>query len=195
MKASIRDVSLNKLAEIISGGGVVVIPTDTIYGLHCVASKKEAVLRVKKLKGRDASKGFILLASDIFMVDGIVSEWPKGARESLSSIWPAPLTAILPAADTVQRDIVHRGRLAVRVPDSQWLRRLIKLVGEPVISTSANRSGMNPLTRIGDIIKSFPCLDFYVSSVGRSSRVPSTVVDFTQEIPRILRLGRYRLRS
>jgi len=192
LRASIKKVDLGELAGVIRGGGVVVLPTDTIYGFHCAVSKRAAVERVRKLKGRGKIKGFVLLASDFEMVDGIVSGWPYESREMLSSIWPAPLTAVLPAADSLPRLVVSRGKVAVRIPRSEWLTRLIAMVAETLVSTSVNRSGSKPLTRMKEIIHRFPGLDFYVTSAGRSSTAPSTLVDFTCKRPRVIRHGRYR---
>ena len=194
LKSSINNVDLEELAGVIKGGGVVVLPTDTIYGIHCAVSCREAVRRIREVKGRSSEKGFILLASDIKMVDGVVSAWPQGVKERLQKIWPAPLTAVLPPSDSLPTGVVSKGGVAVRVPASAWLRKLILMVGVPLVSTSVNRSGCKPLVRIADIVKQFPTFDFYVSSPGRASRAPSTLVDFMGNRPRVLRRGRYKFK-
>jgi L-threonylcarbamoyladenylate synthase len=180
-----------EVAAILSAGGVAILPTDTIYGFHCAASAHDAVERIRKLKGSKKRVGFILLVSDIGMVDAVVSGWPPGAREHLASVWPAPLTVILPASRTLAPVIAPRRTVAVRVPDLRGLRILIRRVGEPLISTSVNRAGGRPLTKIGEIRREFPGLDAYISRRGGHSRKPSTVVDFTRRPCTLVRSGRY----
>jgi len=183
--------SLRNVAGILTGGGVAVLPTDTIYGLHCAASNLDAVEMIRRLKGRGAGGGFILLASDMSMVDSVVARWPDASRERCAEIWPAPLTAILPARRAYPSVLSPKGRVAVRVPASEHLRALIAIVGEPIVSTSANISGRNPMTRIADIRRAFPGLDAYVSKRGRPPGSPSTIVDFTRPAPRLVRAGIY----
>ena len=183
-----------RIAPLISEGGVAVLPTDTIYGFHCSASRPEAIELIRKLKGRGDRSCFIVLASDIDMADSLIERWPGGSRKILEQIWPAPLTAILPASGTIPQILAPRGTLAVRVPDFKELRELIKKAGAPLVSTSVNVSGKKPLTRIGEIRKSFAGLAAYASRRGRSRQSPSTVVDFTADPARILRAGAYRWR-
>ena len=194
---------VTRIAAVLSEGGVVVLPTDTLYGFHCLATRPDAVARVRRLKGgegprrarrserREKRSGFILLASDMIMVDRLVSPWPKGAREKLSRIWPAPLTAILPASKGMDGSLAPLGRAAIRIPALAELRSLIKLCGQPLVSTSVNVTGSEPMTRISEIIRMFPGLDGYISRRGRPGAKPSTIVDMTATPPKLLRLGRH----
>ncbi len=183
--------TMNPLAALLSGGGVAVLPTDTIYGLHCIASNRIAIERIRKLKGKGREGGFILLACSIEMVDRFVSGWPGDSVAVLSGIWPAPLTAILPAAEHIEEILAPRGKVGVRVPAYVDLRALVKRIGHPLVSTSVNISASVPLTRMSEIMNAFPGLDAYISQKGRPSTQPSTIVDFTVHPPKLLRLGRY----
>jgi L-threonylcarbamoyladenylate synthase len=185
---------IERIAALLAAGGVVILPTDTIYGFHCAVSRMAAVHRIRALKGRGTGSGFILLAADCAMVDTLVGRWPGSSKELLSSLWPAPLTAVLPARRNMPSLIAPRGTIAVRVPASRELRSIIAAVGEPLVSTSVNASGAAPMTSIAGIRKSFPGLDAYVSQRGRSSRLPSTLVDFTVHPPRVVRAGAYPFR-
>ncbi len=178
-----------RVAAVLASGGVAVLPTDTIYGLHCAASRLDAVERIRKLKGRSRGIGYILLAADARMAERVVSRWPGEARGILSRLWPAPLTAILPARRRLPAALAPRGAVAVRVPADAALRALVAAVGEPLVSTSANVSGGRPLARIGDIERAFPGLDAYVSRRGRSPAAPSTIVDFRRARPSLVRRG------
>jgi len=187
-----RDIK--QIVEVLLRGGVAVLPTDTIYGLHCAVFKRNAIERILQLKGRNVQKGFILLSSCMDMVESVIAEWPYDSKKMLLEIWPAPLTAVLPASNLLPDYVVSDGRVAIRIPDRLWLREVISLVGEPLVSTSVNRSGKRPIKRIREIRKEFSDLDIYVSSPGRPSGKPSTLVDFTSRVPVILREGKYKFR-
>lgn len=190
LAGSPETASRRRLAALLAAGGVAVLPTDTLYGLSCAASSAEAIERIRRLKGRRRGAGFILLASDLEMVSTIVARWPAGARETLARIWPAPLTAILPARRGLPAALAPRGAVAVRVPARAGLRRLVAALGEPVVSTSVNRAGRRPIGRIAEIERSFPGLDAYVPQRGRAAARPSTIVDFTVAPPVLARAGR-----
>src|SRR5687768_17750966 len=89
-------LQLNEIAKTLAGGAVVLMPTDTIYGLHALALDEQAVARVAEIKGREETKPFVVLAASIdqLQVLGISAE--RDVIDALASIWPAPLTAILP---------------------------------------------------------------------------------------------------
>jgi L-threonylcarbamoyladenylate synthase len=183
--------SIRKTAAVLASGGIAVLPTDTIYGFHCAVSNRRASEASLELKGRRPRGGFILLAADAAMAGALVARWPGESRRTLVRIWPAPLTAILPARKTLSPLVSPGGRVAVRVPARADLRALIETVGEPVVSTSVNLSGREPMTRIADIRRAFPGLDGYLSQRGRSSSLPSTIVDFTVGAPVLVRAGSY----
>ena len=191
LRGYFRGAMVTKVAALLCEGGVAVLPTDTIYGLHCAASNAEAAKSIRRLKGRGSGAGLILLASDMEMVDRLVSRWPQGVRELLSRAWPAPLTAILTASKGVDPSLAPGGTVAVRIPALPELRRCVKLIGHPLVSTSVNRSGQKPMTRITDIIIEFPDLSAYMSRRGRPSANPSTIVDMTASPPKLLRPGRH----
>jgi tRNA threonylcarbamoyl adenosine modification protein (Sua5/YciO/YrdC/YwlC family) len=183
---------IRAVAALLAGGGVAVLPTDTIYGLHCAASRREALERIRKLKGRGAKSGFILLAADMAMVERVVARWPGESRRLLGNVWPAPLTAILPAGAALPRIISPGRKVAVRIPARDDLRALIAAVGEPIVSTSVNLVGKAPMRRIAGIRRTFPGLEAYLSGTGRAPASPSTIVDFTSVRPRLVRAGLYR---
>lgn len=189
----INDSRMGMLAVLLKGGGIAVLPTDTIYGFHCLASSRTAVDDLIEIKGRDRDSGFILLASSMQMVDSLVAEWPGGAREILEICWPAPLTAILPASDRIMPVLSPNGKVALRIPSDEGLCELISMIGEPIVSTSVNRSGHPPLERISDIRKEFPGLQAYISRRGRGRAGSSTLIDLSSGRMEMIRQGIYRL--
>lgn len=166
---------LDELAEVLRAGGVALLPTDTIYGLHAVAADQRAIARIRAMKGRDDGKPFVVIASSIEQLRALGAVVP----EHLSGIWPAPLTAILVAGETT---------IAARIPDLAWLRALLDRTG-PLVSTSANRSGEAPVTSpesLADDLQN--ALDALLDQGVREGK-PSTIVDFTGDEPKLIREG------
>src|SRR5688500_11055348 len=136
-------LQINEIAQLLRDGKVVLLPTDTIYGLHALATEPAAVERIAELKGREDNKPFIVLAASIDQLTDIGIEAEVDLLRRLNNIWPAPLTAILPLRQPIP---ASRGAssLAVRIPALDWLRDLLTRTG-PLVSTSANRSGEPPI--------------------------------------------------
>ncbi|MEA2339818.1 MAG: L-threonylcarbamoyladenylate synthase [Thermoanaerobaculia bacterium] len=166
---------LDELAEVLKRGGVALLPTDTIYGLHAVASDQTAIARIKQMKGRGDDKPFVIIASSIDQLIALGATVPA----ELAEVWPAPLTAVLASGETT---------IAARIPDLAWLRSLLGRTG-PLVSTSANRSGEPPVTSperlANDLIEGLDAL----LDQGLREGKPSTIVDFTGTSPRLVREG------
>lgn len=171
------DVILDELAAILQGGGVVLLPTDTIYGLHARASDPAAIARISAMKGRAEEKRYVVIASSIEQLRGLGAAVP----ESLNTVWPAPLTAILAAGETT---------IAARIPDLRWLCALLQRTG-PLVSTSANRSGEPPTTTPEALGTLLDGLDAVLDQGWREGE-SSTIVDFTGAVPRFVREGEKR---
>lgn len=180
-------LQLNEIASLLRRGGVLLLPTDTIYGLHALALDDAAVAKVADIKGRAETKPFIVLASSIAELPQLGIDAPPSLLQSLGDIWPAPLTAILPLKQPVA---ASRGAstLAVRVPALDWLRDLVSRTG-PLVSTSANRSGEpaveSPSQLAHDLQKR---LDAVVDA-GLLTGEPSAILDLTSAEPRFIREG------
>jgi len=160
---------INEIATLILGGGVVLMPTDTIYGLHALP---ESSPRIADIKGRDEAKRFVTIAASADQLDIDVPD-------PLRSIWPAPLTAILPSGAST---------IAVRVPDLPWLRHLLEKTG-PLISTSANRSGEPEVADPSELPSTLLERIDGVVDGGRREGKASAIVDFTETEPRFIREG------
>lgn len=178
MKIAVTDPALPmRLAEILAGGGVVVMPCDTIYGIVGAAPDSEE--RIRSIKGREGKQFLQLIAS---------AEWVNRFSdlklpEQLAALWPGPLTLILPARgkpDTV----------ALRVPDDPLLRGLLQELDRPLFSTSVNRSGESPLWRFAEIAECFEhSVDLLIDAGDLEGRLPSTILDVASRPFRLLRPG------
>ncbi|HVT45226.1 MAG TPA: L-threonylcarbamoyladenylate synthase [Thermoanaerobaculia bacterium] len=183
------ETELAEIAAVLTAGGVVILPTDTIYGLHAMASSAPAIARIAGLKGRDSDKPLIVLAASVEQLRTLGAEPSNDVDELLESIWPAPLTAILPLHSPIAAS-GGRTTLGARIPDVAWLRRLIDTTG-PLVSTSVNPSGNPPLESTANLEEATAKLVDGVLHYGQLSGEPSTIVDFTGENPVVLREGAF----
>jgi len=169
------DATLAAIAEVLRRGGVALLPTDTIYGLHAVAANDAAVARIADLKGRADDKPFVVIGASADQLRAFGADVPA----VLDGLWPAPLTAVMRRG---------AGTVAARVPDLDWLRALLITTG-PLVSTSANRAGEPPISSIVALAKDVAAGVDAALDLGRREGKPSTIVDFTSSSPRLLREG------
>lgn len=169
------DLTLHDIAEVLARGGITILPTDTVYGLHASANNQRAVNRIADIKGRAAEKPFIVIAASIDDVEALGASVP----DVLHDIWPAPMTAILRRGDMT---------IAARVPDLDWLRTLLEITG-PLASTSANRSGEPTITSPSELARDLQNAVDGILDLGRREAKPSAIVDFTGATPKVTREG------
>ncbi|MDR1748756.1 MAG: L-threonylcarbamoyladenylate synthase [Spirochaetaceae bacterium] len=169
--------SVETVAAILAAGGVAVIPTDTVYGFS--APVPEGAERIRRIKGRGDDKPFIQLIAD----PGWIRQYAlEPLPEELLSLWPGPVTIIIPD--------IGGGTTAFRCPADRWLRSVISKTGKPLYSTSVNRSGEPVLWKIKDIIGSFGGgVPLIVDDGDKPGGVPSTIVAVESGSCRIVRQG------
>lgn len=179
----------------LNAGGLLAYPTETVYGLGS-RSKARDVAALAALKGRPPRKPFLLLASGLDMVRDIGLMLAGYGRHLAEAFWPGPLTLVLPGGEGRLPDALRgpEGGIAVRVTSQPLLARLIRSLGYPITSTSANRPGGPPEPGVGGIIEAFRSFiesgELLVLDGGVLGNVPpSTVVDCTGPDPRIIREG------
>ncbi|MGE0710194.1 MAG: L-threonylcarbamoyladenylate synthase [Planctomycetota bacterium] len=163
-------------------GAIVVLPTETVYGLCVRADDPAAVERLRALKGRDADQPFALLIPDAGALGRAGARAPAGARRLAARYWPGPLTLVLetPAGDT-----------GFRVPGLAFTREVVARAGAPVYATSANRSGEPPAVTCAEALEAVgDGVDLAIDAGPAALRAPSTVVRFRAgEPPQVLREG------
>src|SRR6185295_8601369 len=134
--------AIQEAATWIRNGGVVAIPTDTLYGLACDPFSADAVARVFAVKGRAAERALPLIAADAAQVAAHLGRLSATAERLAGRFWPGPLTLILPAPHGLARDVSGGlGTVGVRVPDAAVARAICAACDRPVTATSANISG------------------------------------------------------
>lgn len=180
------------VVDVLKKGGVIIYPTDTLYGLGANALNLVAVERVFDIKGRDFSKPLPILARNIKWVKEMayVGNWEK----TLEKIWPGKVTAILEKRDIIPNKVTAGGKtVGIRIADHVLVDKILAKFGYPLTSSSANISGQEPTNKIDEIVSTFegrkykPDLVLDVGTLPKSD--PSVVVDFTSSKPKILRVG------
>jgi L-threonylcarbamoyladenylate synthase len=176
-------------SQTVKTGGLVVYPTDTVYGLGCDPFNVEAVKRVFRVKG-ERKKPLPILASGIKHVEKI-AYLSKDARKIVERFWPGPLMIIVPKKPTLPNIVTcNLGSVGVRVPKHDLAIQFISLSNGLLVGTSANKTGKKPALTASEAAEQLGkdvdvILDVGPTSIG----VPSTVIDLTSEKPRILRKG------
>ncbi len=176
-------------ARVLTKGGILVYPTDTIYGFGCDAENKEAVDAIFSIKQRSDRQKFLVMVSNLEMARAYV-EITNIALKLESAFLPGPLSMILPQhASSPLQNTLTDGPLGIRIPDNEFCRFLSKEFGKGIISTSVNLSGTPSLSDPNDIEREFGnSVDLIVDN-GFLNHPPSTIVDASGRTPRILREG------
>ena len=178
-------------AAIIRRGGLVAIPTETVYGLGADGLNEEAVASIFAAKGRPQDNPLILHVAEPGEIEKFCHSIPEAAYALAEKFWPGPLTMVLPARDIVpKRTTGGLSTVAVRCPDNDVTRAIIRLSGVPIAAPSANLSGKPSTTTAAHVLHDHDGkIDAIVDGGPCRVGVESTIVDLTDEHPRLLRPG------
>ena len=170
-----------RAVEVLRRGGVILYPTDTVWGLGCDATDADAVAKIYRLKRSENKKSMLVLCASADMVVRYVDRAPGIAFEVME-LATKPLTLILPGAVGVAENLVpDEGTLGVRVPDHEFCRRLLRALGRPLVSTSANISGEETPVGLQDVAREIvDGVDFVVNPrfEGKPTRKASSIMAF-----------------
>lgn len=178
----------------LTDGGVVVCPTETIYGLLANALDEKAIAKIFRIKGRSAQKPVSILVRDLAMARRMACIDSK-AEAILRQLWPGPVTVILRKKDAIPYSLTGgTENVAVRISDHPFVRELLKDFAFPVTATSANLSGEKNLLSSEEIRKTFSrrkdAPDLFIDGGDLESGTPSTILDLTDiRNPRLVRMG------
>jgi L-threonylcarbamoyladenylate synthase len=184
-------LQVDRAIEILKGGGIVVFPTDTVYGLGADVFNIAAIERIYRVKQRSRNLPLPVLLADSTQLADVVASVPEIARYLMRRFWPGGLTLVLPKKDTLP-DIITAGsnKIAVRIPDHVVPLTLIRGLGVPIIGTSANISDKPSPVTAEEVEQQLGSQVDLIIDMGRCpGGLESTVVDVTGEIPVILRRG------
>ncbi len=199
---------IQKALEVLRSGGIILYPTDTVWGIGCDATDPEAVAKIYAIKKREDSKSLVLLASDMDMICRYVKEVPEMAVQlvevndkPMTIIYPDAVAGLKPSADGIMpkadrralafNTVAEDGTVGIRIPMMDFCQQLVAKLGRPLVSTSANISGEptpKKFSEISEAIKS--AVDFVVDpalergATGQSSSIIKVGLDYSVQIIR-----------
>lgn len=190
LPATAPDVA-QKAAEIIRAGGLVALPTETVYGLGADGLNPEAVAKIFQAKGRPQDNPLILHITGAEQLEQLCHNIPESAYRLAEQFWPGPLTMVLPARELIPKcTTAYLPTVAVRCPDNAITRQIIQLSGVPIAAPSANLSGKPSTTTAAHVLHDHDGkLELIVDGGPCQVGVESTIVDLTETPPRLLRPG------
>jgi len=180
---------ISQALSILKSGGLVAFPTDTVYGLGCLALDGKAVESIYIAKDRPAEKAIPILIGEIMDTIKVALDFPQSARLLAFRFWPGPLTCILPKKATLPEAVSATPTVGIRIPDQGFARVLLRAAG-PMAVTSANISGRpSPSTAKEVYAQLKGRIPLIIDGGTTPGGVPSTVVDCTTKEIKILREG------
>lgn len=183
--------ALAHAAGVLRHGGLVAFPTETFYGLGASATDAVAVRRVAQVKHRDEAKPLLVLVDSVAMAERVAAEVTPAARELMRRHWPGALTLVLRARADLPRELTAGTEtIGVRLSPHPIARGLVSALRGPVTAPSANLEGAAPPATAADVLRVFAgAIDLVLDGGPTPGGLPSTVVDVTGAIPRVLRPG------
>jgi L-threonylcarbamoyladenylate synthase len=176
--------AIDQCVEVLRTGGIILYPTDTVWGIGCDATNEEAVQKIYKLKRSEDKHSMLCLCRDADMIVRYVNRAPGIAFEVME-LSDKPLTAILPGAVGVAPSLIPETQtLGVRIPQHDFCQALLRKFGKPIVSTSANISGEETAKRLRDVVQEIiDGVDYVVNPrfEGKPTLKPSSIIAFGED--------------
>jgi len=192
---TINEEELNKVAEILKNDGIIVFPTETVYGIGANALSEKAVDKIYEAKGRENDNPLIVHISNLDMLKNLIETPNEIEQKLIDSFFPGPFTLILKKKNVLPNNVTaNLDTAGIRMPENRIAREIIERVGFPIAAPSANISGRPSGTTIEDIIEELDGKVDVIIDGGKSKiGLESTVVKVIEGIPTILRPGKITL--
>lgn len=196
-KLSLRDkilpiedpTAISKAKSALEHSGVIVIPTDTVYGISVAYNNAAAIDKIYAIKQRSKEKALPILIGSVHQLALVASTIPTAAQRLIEAFWPGALTVILPKRKDLPANLSEYATIGVRMPDFVFTQELLRICG-PLATTSANLSGgPNPASVEEVTAQLQQGVDLYLDGGQTAGDIPSTVVDCSGEEIRIFREG------
>jgi len=188
MKVKCDKEGIEKAAKVAKDGGIIVFPTDTVYGIGCDPYNKKSVDKIYQIKGRSKTKPFPILAYSFDVASEIV-EFDKDSKKIADKFWPGPLTLILKLRDERLKESLNlKEKIAIRVPNNPCLLNLLKN-SKFLVGTSANISGENSFTKSQDCYQKIREYDIFLDGGDIEDKGESTILEMDHGKPIFHRIG------
>ncbi|PQJ20761.1 L-threonylcarbamoyladenylate synthase [Tenacibaculum sp. SG-28] len=184
---------IDKVVKVLQNGGLIIYPTDTVYGLGCDITNTKAVEKIAKIKGVKLEKSnFSFICNDLSHLSDYVKQIDTRTYKILKRALPGPYTFVLPGSNSLPKVYKKRKTVGIRVPDNDIAREIVRVLGNPVVSTSIHDEDeiIEYTTDPELIFEKWQNLVDLVIDGGYGDNHASTVIDLTQDEPQILREGK-----
>ncbi len=187
--------ALDRAISILKAGGLIVIPTDTVYGLAADAWNEEAVSKLYEVKDRSEFKSIPVLLRGEAAIGEVAADPSERVNALAAEFWPGPLTIVVNRKRELPSEVSATDTVGVRAPDHEFALVLLRMYG-PLAATSANPSGQPSVTTAAQVVEALGGkIDLIVDGGETAGGVPSTVVDLTATPPVLLREGPVSMES
>ena len=179
--------TVNTAVSILGKGGVIIYPTDTLYGFGVDATNSKAIEKLNKLKNRKDPLSIIVSSINKIPQYGLLNQ---GAQKIVKKILPGPFTILLESINSNLSPLVNESSqyTGIRIPNHSFPIEVVKKLGKPIITTSVNKKGSPSLNNINDMQKIFPNIDIFEAEINLSSK-GSTIINLADNPYKIIRHG------
>jgi tRNA threonylcarbamoyl adenosine modification protein (Sua5/YciO/YrdC/YwlC family) len=184
---------LKKVVDILRDGGIIIYPTDTVYGLGCDITKTRGLERIAKIKGVKLEKAnFSFICHDLSNLSDYAKQVDTSTFKILKRALPGPYTFILPGSSTLPKEFKRKATVGIRVPDNNIIREIVRLLGNPIVSTSIHDDDeiLEYSTDPELIFEKWQDKVDLVIDGGYGDNTPSTIIDLTGNEPEVIREGK-----
>jgi len=188
LKVNCDDIGIEKAIQIVKQGGIVIFPTDTVYGIGCDPYNKKSVKKIYDLKSREFSKPFPILVDSKETAKKIV-EFDEITNKITEKFWPGPLTIILKLTDNKLKESLNlEEKIAIRIPSNKCMLKLLKKCNF-LVGTSANISNQPSFSDPNECLKNMQNFDVFIDGGIIDSKGESTIIEIENEKIKIIREG------
>lgn len=188
-----NEASIQKVVEVLRNGGLIIYPTDTVYGLGCDITNSKALERIAKLKGIKLEKAnFSFICNDLSHLSDYVKQIDTATFKLLKRALPGPYTFILPGNNDLPKEFRKKKTVGIRVPDNNIALQIVKMLGNPIVSTSIHDEDevIEYSTDPELIFEKWQNLVDLVIDGGYGDNVASTIIDLSGYEPEVIREGK-----
>lgn len=188
-----NEAAIKKAVEVLKNGGLIIYPTDTVYGLGCDITNLKALEKVAKIKGIKLEKANLsFICSDLSHISDYVKQIDTATFKLLKRALPGPYTFILPGSSNLPKVFKNKKTVGIRVPDNNIIRAIVKELGNPIISTSIHDEDevLEYSTDPELIFEKWQNQIELVIDGGYGNNVPSTIIDLSGNEPEVIREGK-----
>jgi len=188
-----NDKEIAKVIKVLKNGGLVIYPTDTVYGLGCDITKIKAIEKIAKIKGVKLDKANLsFVCNDLSHLSDYVKQIDTPVFKILKKALPGPYTFILSGSKSLPKVFKNKKTVGIRVPDNNIIRTLVKVLGNPIITTSIKDDDtlLEYTTDPELIFEKWKNIVDVVIDGGYGGNIASTIIDLTTEIPNVIRVGK-----